>query len=200
MNNRLQEMRLKSKLTKKVVAQVLNMTPEGYGYYEKGTRSPSIEVIKVLAEYYGVTTDYLLGVGDASTRDYLTNNAGMKSLKDLRAAIGVTQMELANSMGVSRSTVAMWETGGSQPDNDMLVKLADFFDVTTDFLLGVEKSPTRDYFTNSDDEFAFLDNMTADEIAEQCFQDFKILFSRSNKSNHEQMKGFYIDTYKRFNR
>lgn len=57
-------------------------------------------------------------------------------LKELREQNGISQAKLAQWIGVSRSTVAMWERGASQPDNRTLTELADFFDVTVDYLLG----------------------------------------------------------------
>ena len=66
-SERLKLLREKSGFTKKQVSHVLKMTPEGYGYYESGHRSPSPETISTLAEYYGVTTDYIHGLSDTPT-------------------------------------------------------------------------------------------------------------------------------------
>lgn len=66
----------------------------------------------------------------------------MKIIKELRRskkmANGkkISQEELAKIMEVSRSTVAMWEIDASVPDIETLKKLADFFNVSTDYLLG----------------------------------------------------------------
>jgi len=60
----------------------------------------------------------------------------LNSLRDLRDRRSVSQTDLAAAMGVSRSAVAMWETGRSSPDNTMLLRLAEYFDVTVDYLLG----------------------------------------------------------------
>ena len=60
----------------------------------------------------------------------------MESIKRLRKKHNENQQKLADAIGVSRSTVSMWETAGSQPDNDMLNKLADHFHVTVDYILG----------------------------------------------------------------
>ncbi|OUM20026.1 LexA family protein [Butyricicoccus porcorum] len=66
----------------------------------------------------------------------------MKILKELRKNKKITQARLAEMLGVSRSTISMWEIDESQPDNDTLVKIAGIFDVSTDFLLGQEPKPT----------------------------------------------------------
>ena len=60
----------------------------------------------------------------------------MEILKELRSSMGFSQQKLADKLGVSRSTVAMWESGASQPDNDSLLHLAKIFNPSTDFLLG----------------------------------------------------------------
>ena len=53
----------------------------------------------------------------------------------LRAARGMSQGDLAEQLGVSRQSVSKWETGQSVPDLDKIIKLADLFGVTTDYLL-----------------------------------------------------------------
>ena len=65
----------------------------------------------------------------------------MKRIKELRKLGRLSQRGLAEKLGVARSTVAMWETGASQPDNRFLIELADVFDVSADYLLGRTDNP-----------------------------------------------------------
>lgn len=58
----------------------------------------------------------------------------------LRRQQNITQEKLAAEMGVSIAAVSKWETGNSMPDIVMLCALADFFKVTTDELLGRNKT------------------------------------------------------------
>ncbi len=60
----------------------------------------------------------------------------MRILRTLRKEHNITQTKLAKVLGVSRSAVSMWEIDASEPDNEMLKKIASFFDVSTDLLLG----------------------------------------------------------------
>lgn len=64
-----------------------------------------------------------------------------------RKAVGMDQNELADRLGVSRSTVAMWETGASAPRAGMLLALADVLHCTVEELLevsdGVKDRPQR---------------------------------------------------------
>ena len=63
-------------------------------------------------------------------------------LKQLRLQHGLTQKELAKVMGVSSSAVGMWEIGRNEPDYKTLKRLADFFKVSIDYLLGKTDDPT----------------------------------------------------------
>lgn len=65
----------------------------------------------------------------------------MQNLKKLREERGISQQKLSKDIGVSRSTIAMWETGKSQPDNDCLKMLASYFEVSVDYLLGIAIEP-----------------------------------------------------------
>lgn len=64
-------------------------------------------------------------------------------IRILRNSKGLTQGELGKLLGVSPSTVGMYEQGRRQPDGEMLVKLCEVFSVSTDSLLGVLE-PTRE--------------------------------------------------------
>ena len=57
-------------------------------------------------------------------------------LLELRKEKGVSQAALAKALGVSFAVVCYWETDRSEPTAPNLVKIADYFDVTTDYLLG----------------------------------------------------------------
>lgn len=59
-----------------------------------------------------------------------------KNLTALRKAKGISQEELATRLGVVRQTVSKWERGYSVPDAEMLIKLAEVFEVSVAELLG----------------------------------------------------------------
>lgn len=56
-------------------------------------------------------------------------------IKKLRKERHITQSELANAIGLSRSSIGMIESNKQGTGNDSLIKIADFFDVTVDYLL-----------------------------------------------------------------
>lgn len=57
-------------------------------------------------------------------------------IKQLRIELGFTQEQFANKIGFSRTAISAWEIGRNEPSNDDTIKLADFFGVSTDYLLG----------------------------------------------------------------
>lgn len=100
-----------------------------------------------------------------------------KRLKELRFRNEITQAEFARVIGVAQQTVGGWERNYSSPNYDLLNKIANYFNVTTDYLLGreVETSPPlsteqrkllRDFESlNDDGQNTFLNVLTALRIA-----------------------------------
>lgn len=61
-----------------------------------------------------------------------------KRLKELRAGKELTQTEIAKIIGLEYYIIGNWETGRSKPTLEDLCKLADFYQVSTDYILGRE--------------------------------------------------------------
>lgn len=72
----------------------------------------------------------------------------MKNLRIIRKKNGITMKELGEKLDLAESTISQYETGKRQPDNTTLMRIAEFFGVTTDFLLG----KTSDAALNIKDE------------------------------------------------
>ncbi|MBE7081319.1 MAG: helix-turn-helix transcriptional regulator [Clostridiales bacterium] len=62
-------------------------------------------------------------------------NSFAENLKKLRLENGFSQKNLAEKLEISVKTLSHWETGYSEPSIDFILKLATFFEVTTDYLL-----------------------------------------------------------------
>lgn len=63
-----------------------------------------------------------------------------EKIRELRETHNWSQAELAHRLGITRAAVNAWETGISYPSIPILVKLAKVFNVTTDFLLSIDKT------------------------------------------------------------
>lgn len=65
-----------------------------------------------------------------------------EKVKKLREQKGLSQAELARQLGITRSSVNAWEMGISVPSTQYIVDLAGVFEISTDYLLGVDSSST----------------------------------------------------------
>ena len=61
-----------------------------------------------------------------------------KRIKFLRQSKELNQVQLAERLGVKKQSISNWENDNIMPSIDMLIRIADFFHVTTDYLLGRE--------------------------------------------------------------
>jgi transcriptional regulator with XRE-family HTH domain len=75
-------------------------------------------------------------------------------LSYLRKKAGLKQEEMAAKIGVARTTYAMYEQGKRHPDFEILRKIALYFEVTTDYLLGLSNTPNG----NEEEEFEAFKN------------------------------------------
>ena len=64
----------------------------------------------------------------------------MSKIRQLREARGMTQQDLAKTIGVSQATVSDWEKGKINPDLVRAVKLADLFNTSLDVIYGREST------------------------------------------------------------
>ena len=62
----------------------------------------------------------------------------MNILKELRMESGLTQMQFAQAIGTSQKNISRWELGETEPSAYYLKKIAEFYKITTDYILGVE--------------------------------------------------------------
>ena len=61
---RLQEIRQERGFSRKEIADILEITPRAYQYYEEGKREPSYDKLVILAQQLNTSSDYLLGLSD----------------------------------------------------------------------------------------------------------------------------------------
>lgn len=101
-----------------------------------------------------------------------------KILAGKRKEKGVTQYELANYIGVSKASVSKWETGQSYPDIALLPRLASYFNISIDDLIGyrpqVRREDIRRLYHRLSSEFA---SRPFDEVMSHCREIIKKHFS-----------------------
>ncbi|MBM7715990.1 transcriptional regulator with XRE-family HTH domain [Bacillus thermophilus] len=83
----------------------------------------------------------------------MKNNLSEK-LKALRESKSWSKTHVAKKLNVNTlSTYANWEYGLRTPDNDMIAKIAELYDVSTDYLLGITSKPTSAHRNEEEEEF-----------------------------------------------
>lgn len=101
-------------------------------------------------------------------------------LKYLRSRESLSQAELAEKLGVAKSTISMYEVGRREPDFETLEAIADLFNVDMNFLLGKDGSENDDRY--------YLNNETA-KAAQEIFEnkELKMLFDAARDAEPEDL-------------
>lgn len=99
-------------------------------------------------------------------------------LKELREQKGETQAQLADVLDVSQQAVGKWELDKASPDDKMLIKIANHYGVSIDYLLGYDDAPR--YYT--DPETAHL----AQELKDH--PQFRVMFDSTKDMDAETVK------------
>lgn len=99
-----------------------------------------------------------------------------KRLRQLREENDLLQKELALKLNISQQTISLYESNRREPDYEMLKRIADFFNVSTDFLLG--ESDIKNPYTNDKDELTpeekeLLKEIKSDPELSVLFHDLK---------------------------
>ena len=94
-----------------------------------------------------------------------------EKIKSIREQLGMTQAEVARKLGLTRSSINGWEMGLSVPSTQYIVELAKLFNVSTDYLLGMEQGAVLN-----------IDDLTEKEVS--VFIDLVACF-RAKKPNEE---------------
>jgi Predicted transcriptional regulators len=109
-------------------------------------------------------------------------------LKELRKTKGISQDEVANALGITLRTYQNYEYGQREPNIEMINKIADFFGVTTDYLLGREPQPNPLAMLNisvNDKKFIEIYNELSD-LHKQIFVDTMIKLSEAGEQHKKK--------------
>lgn len=88
-------------------------------------------------------------------------------IKKLRVSYGISQVVLAKELGVSKQCVSNWENDNILPSIDMLVRIASYFRVSCDYLLGTDERETIDVSGLSDEEIAHISLIVKDLLVKK---------------------------------
>lgn len=101
----------------------------------------------------------------------------MERLLTLRKAMGLTQKEVAEKLGISRQAYANYEIGNREPDHKTLIEIAKLFNVSLDYLLGKEEKPVAE----SDELTEYLEEL-------KSRPEMRMLFSLAKGATKEDVE------------
>ena len=129
-------------------------------------------------------------------------------LRSLREGYGLSQKELADRMKINRSTYARYETSSTQPDYDILNALADFYNVSVDYILGrtnnnqLQSKDERDIAKRleqvrkdleNSDGLAFDGEPMSEEAKESLLESMELLFRQTQRINKKYTPKKYLE-------
>lgn len=85
-----------------------------------------------------------------------------ENFKKLRKSRNLTQKEMGAKIGLSKAVVSKYENGMGYPTYDVLIRIAQYFGVTTDYLLGVASGKTVDVSTLTDSQIDTIHQIIAE--------------------------------------
>lgn len=102
LSSRIKELRIKNSLTQRDLAKAINTTATSISAYETGLKTPSISIVKKIAEYFNVSLDWLCGVSDNQSNNGITTYADIIKLLIL--------IEQHINLSLSFTTEQMYDT------------------------------------------------------------------------------------------
>lgn len=134
---RLKTLAVERRLNAARLAKELQTTKASVSRYYNGERAPSLAMLVRAADHFGVTTDYLLGLENESSRTVFARRPPFaERFAFLQRRYGLTVYRLDKDTHINEDTVYGWQKGKSEPRAETLVRLAKYFGCTTDFVLG----------------------------------------------------------------
>ncbi len=127
-------------LTVKSFAENIGIAASTVSNYLHGARTPSIENIIKIADYFNCSVDHLLGLeSENPTLTFKKCPPFPEQLDFLMKKFNRKPIDVDKSDIVSKSNYFEWKKGKRQPSLDNVIGLAQFFDCRIDFVLGREK-------------------------------------------------------------
>lgn len=103
----------------------------------RGEGLPYVDTLVSLADHFRCSTDYLLGLTDRlEDIPFKKRPPFSEQLTFLLNHFKITKYRLEKQTGLSEKTVNRWHNGKTQPTVESLIRLANYFDCSVDFILG----------------------------------------------------------------
>lgn len=158
--NRIRELRVEKGITQVKFAQMLSTSQANISGWELEKWEPDKNALKKMSEIFGCSIDFILG--NDKEIEFHQKNLPMEKLKQLRLEKHLTQSDMAKMLDITVSAYGNYELGQREPNLETLIKLADYFQVSVDYLIGHDNAIMKRPYS---------------EIAENFIKEFQELFS-----------------------
>ncbi len=143
-------LRTKNNLKQKDVARLLNVKENTYSKWEKCSNDIPLEKVNILANYYDVNLDYLLGITNKiehSEKLKIDYKKICERLLELRKENHLTQNKLSDKIGFFQTTYSSFETGVRRPTTYKLLYIVNFYNASLDYVVG--RTNTKKIYNNT---------------------------------------------------
>jgi DNA-binding XRE family transcriptional regulator len=113
-----------------------------------------------------------------------------KAMRELRSEKGYTQQQVADSIGVTKSTIGLYENGDNIPDIKTLYKISKLYKVPPEYLLNLSKSKSIDDVDRAFSEKTGLSDGAINEL--EFYNDFDMVELFNYLIENEEFKGFMV--------
>ncbi|WP_291300235.1 helix-turn-helix domain-containing protein [Desulfosporosinus sp. BICA1-9] len=187
LGKRLLYLRNKLELTQEELAKILCMSRSTYAQYEVDRRKPDYDTLQRIADYFKVSTDFLLGRTEHSVIEECNFPSRLKMIRELN---GISLKQLAENLNISPTDVSQFETGEKYPDPSTLKVLAESLSCSVDFLLGRITDP-RPYLLESQQGYSTSAAHRSDDPMEDLPEEAR--------KSLEEFKEFILNKYRKDN-
>lgn len=122
--------------------------------------------------------------GNATNMNHIGEKM-LKNLRDLRKEVGLTQKEVAEKLNISQQTYSDYENCKTEPTIETLIAIANFFEVSTDYLLGLDSDESPKLFTPMSDGLSEKERAML-EAFRQLLPETQDFILRSAQSLHDK--------------
>ena len=136
----LNDLIIENNLNARTLALALGMENSTITRYLNGERLPSIDYLVKIANYFNCSTDYLLGLEDEiRNTDFMPCPPFAERLTFLLNYFKRSASSVYKNENISKARFYVWKNGVGMPNIDNIVKLAQIFDCSVDFVIGRSK-------------------------------------------------------------
>ena len=139
---RIRDIREEKDLRQIDVAKILNVSQANYSRWENGTEFMPLKKLTIFCNYFNVSMDYVIGItrNNTSTGIHELNSKTIgNNLKEFRKKHGITQVELANFLNTTHSTISAYESGKTTLLTAFAIQIVKKFHISLDWLCGRTK-------------------------------------------------------------